>query len=106
MRYVVAGLAVALALCGWGLWAQVEKNGALVAKLDTAEEAIKQAQEQREKDRKVLVARASQIRSQARELAQAREGLSQALRANKDWSDTNVPTDVQKALSGRSDGSN
>lgn len=106
MRYVVLVLVAALGLAGWGLWAQVHKNAALSTKLEGTEEALNRVVEQREKDRKVLVARAQQIASQGRELAKAREGLSRALQANNDWSNTNVPTDVQKALTGRSDASN
>jgi hypothetical protein len=105
MKYVILTLAFLLALAGWGLWSQVHTNAELSVKLEGTEKALSGLVEQREKDRKVLVARQAQIASQARELTKAREGLSQALQANKDWSNTNVPTDVQKALTGRSEGS-
>ncbi len=100
MRYVVLVLSLALAAVGWGLWAQVHKNGELSVQVDTLTEAAKQAQEQREKDRKVLVARGLELGSKRAELKRAQEGLQKALQAHNDWSNTNVPTDVQKALQG------
>lgn len=106
MKYLIIALLVALSACGWGLWVQIHTNAELSAKLEGTEEALSRLSEQREKDRKVLVARAAKIASQGRDLAKTQEALSQALQANLDWSNTNVPTDVQKALSGRSDGSN
>ncbi len=106
MRWLILSLSLALALTGWGLWAQVHTNAELSAKLEGTEEALSRLSEQREQDRKVLVARAQKIASKQRELAQAQEALAKALQANNDWSNTNVPTDVQKALSGRPDASN
>ena len=41
---------------------------------------------------------------QARKSAEAQQALSEALQANKTWSDTDVPTDVQKSLGGPSGG--
>jgi hypothetical protein len=105
MKYLILALFVALGACGWGLWAQIHTNAELSAKLEGTEEALSRLSEQREQDRKVLVARAQKIASKQRELTQAQEALAKALQANNDWSNTNVPTDVQKALTGRSDGS-
>lgn len=105
MKYVIVVLSALLLACGWGLWSQVHTNAELSARLDGAEEALSRAVEQREQDRKVLVARAQKIAANAQELAKSQEALSRALQANLDWSNTNVPTDVQKALTGRSDAS-
>jgi hypothetical protein len=106
MKYVILTLTLALALTGWGLWAQVHTNAELSAKLEGTEETLSRLSEQREQDRKVLVARAQKIASKQRELARAQEALAKALQANNDWSNTNVPTDVQKALTGPSGASN
>ena len=65
-------------------------------------EAAERAQERLKSDRKVLVARQAQIASQAVLLARSEAALQNALQANKSWSDTNVPTDVQEALRGPS----
>ena len=106
MKYLILSLVLALAATGWGLWAQVHRNGELSVKLEGTEKALSGLIEQREKDRRVLVARAQKIAQNGRDLAKAQEALSQALQANNDWSNTNVPTEVQRALQGPSGASN
>ena len=65
-------------------------------------EAAERAASRAKLDRKVLVAKQAQVASKQRELDKAQEALSEALQRNKSWSDTDVPDDVQKALSGPS----
>lgn len=100
---VVALLVVVIVLGSYARSAWVEgqylktENRALI-------DEQKRAVEREDRDRKVLVARQAKIASQARKLAQAQQSLSEALQRNKDWSDTDVPDDVQKALGGPSGG--
>lgn len=75
-----------------------------VAQIKTLTEGLRILQEQRKIDSAVLVARQAEIASQRRKLAAAQAGLETALQANKTWSDTDVPPDVQKALVRRSGG--
>lgn len=63
-------------------------------------EALERATVREDRDRKVLVARQAKLASTARKLAEAQQALSEALQRNPDWSNTNVPTDVQEALGG------
>ena len=65
-------------------------------------EASKRAAERAAKDRKVLVAREVALTARARILSREKQELLQALQRNKTWSDTDVPTEVQKALGGPS----
>ena len=104
MRYVtlvLAALVLALGGTTYGLW---QRQAALADQNKTLTEAVERAVEREKRDRKVLVARQAEIASQARKLAQAQRTLSEALQANKSWSDTDVPPDVQNALSGPSEG--
>jgi len=80
-------------------------NASLTDSVDRLTEASKRAQERSKRDAKALVAREREIASQARKLAEAQQGLQKALQAEQEWSNTNVPTDVQNALRGRSGGS-
>jgi uncharacterized protein HemX len=108
-KYLIAAIAaLVLALGGMGymLKKQVEQAAVLEVQVKTIKDAQKQAALRRKKDAATLVAREREIASQARKLADAQQGLSEALQAEKAWSDTDVPTTVQKALSGGSDGSN
>jgi len=93
---------LALSGLGYGLY---HKNSVLSTENKTLTAAVERAVEREKQDRKVLVARQAQIASQARKLAQAQRSLSEALQANKSWSDTDVPPDVQNALGGPSGGS-
>ena len=104
MRYVtlvLAALVLALGGTTYGLW---QRQAALADQNKTLTEAVERAVEREKRDRKVLVARQAEIASQARKLAQAQRTLSEALQANKSWSDTDVPPDVQNALGGPSGG--
>ena len=101
---VVAVLLALLALVGWRLDTLTSEKAALTEQNKSLTEASKRAVEREKSDRKVLVARQAKIASKQRELEQAREALQNALQRNKDWSDTDVPDEVQKALGGPSDG--
>lgn len=103
-KYLIAALLAVSGLLGWGLYYQIQQNAVLVVERDGATEALERAVERQKQDRQVLVAREAKIASQARKLAQAQQSLSEALQRNKDWSDTDVPDDVQKALGGPSGG--
>jgi uncharacterized protein HemX len=98
---ILVSLVLALGGTAYGLW---QRQVALAAQNKTLTEAAERAVEREKQDRKVLVARQAEIASQARKLTQAQRSLSEALQRNKPWSDTDVPPDVQKALSGPSDG--
>ena len=100
-------IAVLLALCAalsYFVYAGAVSKGKLEQSNKVLTEASKRAAERLVADRKVLVARQVALTAQARILAQQESELQNALRRNKSWSDTDVPTEVQKALSGRSDG--
>jgi hypothetical protein len=97
-------LVALLGLSIWGLFYQHGNNSVLSASNKSLTEALEQAAEQSKIDRKVLVARQAQIALQARKLAEAQQGVVEALQRNKSWSDTDVPPDVQNALGGPSGG--
>lgn len=77
---------------------QYDRAAGLQAQIIPLTAALNRAQEREKADRALLVARQKKIASQARELAQVMKGVSEALERNKDWRDTHVPDDVQKAL--------
>lgn len=100
---ITIGILLAIAsLLGYGLNRSYREQAQLEVVAKSLTEALERVQAQSEKNRKVLVARQAENASQARILAQAQEALSEALQANKPWSDTDVPPDVQKALGGPS----
>jgi predicted TPR repeat methyltransferase len=107
----LAGATALFALMGAALWVQsarLESSDAAFAALSdrhkTLAEAHNRALERAAQDRKVLVARQAKIASQSAKLQHAQQALSEALQHEKAWSDTDVPTAVQNALSGRSGG--
>jgi hypothetical protein len=106
MTKILAGIILALVLLAAGLGYTVKRQAGQVAALEVKQEALSkalnQAAERVRRDRKALVAREAANAAQARKLAQAQEALSEALQRNKTWSDTDVPTDVQEAIVGRS----
>jgi hypothetical protein len=104
--YLVIGLASLL--LGVGLTAKSlhATNAVLASQNASLTEAVNRAAVRLKKDRAALLARENKIASQGRKLAQAQEALSEALQRNKTWSDTDVPTDVQEAIVGRSDDPN
>lgn len=101
---VIAAMAACMMFLGWHIDQQNKQVGALAEQNKSLTEAANRAVEREKSDRKVLVARQAANASQARKLAEAQEALQNALRSNKTWSDTDVPTDVQDALGGPSDG--
>lgn len=110
MNKVLIGLLLAFGLSttslGYLYRRQSAALGAVVAERDGLSKALSRAVERGERDRRVLVAREAKIASEAHKLAQAQEALSQALQRNNAWSDTDVPTEAQQALQGRSGGPN
>jgi hypothetical protein len=102
LHLFLIGLALSLGL-GWYSYSQHVEVVRLRAENQSLMEAQKRAVEREKRDRAVLVARQAKIVSQGRKLAEAQEALSEALQRNKSWSDTDVPDEVQKALSERSD---
>ena len=103
MKYLLALIAsLALALAGLGFLYQQQATAlaSLAEENSVLKEASKRASERIAADRRVLVARQAQIVSQRRILAQSQASLSGALQANKIWSDTDVPPEVQEALGG------
>lgn len=101
VAFVLIGLFGAL---GYGLYEAGGRIAELKEQNNVLTNGAKRAQEQANLDRKVLVIRQAQIASQARKLTQAQYALVEALQRNKSWSDTDVPIEVQKLLSGPSDG--
>lgn len=101
---VIAAMAACILFLGWHIDKQNERVGALAEQNKSLTEAVDRAAERETEYRRILGARSKEIASQARKLKQANAALSEALQANKSWSDTDVPPDVQKALQGRSDG--
>lgn len=99
----LAALTLVATLLGFGLWVAVTKNADLTHQVNVLTEAQEQALARAKADRATLVARQAKIASQTAKLAQAQQALSEALQDEKAWSDTDVPTAVQNALSGRSD---
>lgn len=104
MRTAIGILTLIVGLLSAVLWVTAEQKAAQGVQLQALQEASKQAQERSVRDRKALVARQAEIASKTRELARAQRNLTEALGANKTWSDTYVPTEVQEALLGRSGG--
>lgn len=102
LTLVLSALVLALAGLGYG---QYHKNSVLSTENQRLQEASKRAVERELEYRRILGTRQKEIALQARKLAQAQQALSEALQRNKTWSDTDVPTDVQNALSGAPDGS-
>ena len=98
----LATLTLVAALLGGALWVTVAKNADLSAQVNSLTEAQEQAVARAKADRATLVARQAKIASQSAKLQHAQQALSEALRGEKAWSDTDVPTDVQEAIVGRS----
>ena len=101
----LAGMALSLILTlGYLVYSGAGEIAELKQTNNGLTEAAERAAERLKSDRKVLVARQAQIASQAVLLARSEAALQNALQANKSWSDTNVPDEVQKALAGPSGG--
>lgn len=106
LAWACAALLAVSATLGWYLNNRVQALGAANANLKTATEALIGVAKERETAARVLAARNRVIASQARELAQARQGLQTALQGFPGWSEADVPTAIIEALPGRSGASN
>lgn len=104
MKYIIASLAIALAVMGLAYRNVIGERANANAALQVANAGLEVAAKQRKLDANTLAARQREIASQARKLVAANTALSAALSANKAWSVTVVPPEVQEALSGRSEG--
>ena len=102
----IAALLIVVAALGYAVKQQVGSAAVLKQEVKVLTDAQKQAATRLKKDRAALVAREAKIAAQTRKLAEAQQALSRALQAEKAWSDTDVPTPVQKALTGDPGGSN
>lgn len=96
-KLTLALVSVVLALSGLG-YGLYHKNTVLAADNKSLTEAFKRASERELEYRRILGTRQKEIASQRLKLQAAETALQNALRANKTWSDTDVPTDVQNAL--------
>jgi hypothetical protein len=97
----IMGLLLALLIAtGYGLYAQIGVTAALKSEVTALNAASERAAVRLKKDAKALAAREAKIAAQGRKLAEAQTALSAALQQEKDWSDTQVPDSVQKALNG------
>lgn len=103
LTLAIAGLLLALSGLGLLYRAEVRKSAESEQRFTIAVQALSRVEEQRKQDSRTLAARQAAIAAQGRKLAQAQEGLQKALQANSVWSDTEVPTDVQQALTRRSE---
>ncbi|ASJ79319.1 hypothetical protein HOU10_gp43 [Curvibacter phage P26059B] len=101
LTLVLSALVLALVGLGYG---QYHKNSVLSTENQRLTEASKRAVERELEYRRILGTRQKEIASQRLKLQAAETALQNALKANKTWSDTDVPTDVQNALSGAPDG--
>lgn len=106
MNQLVIALALAGLLTIGGGALYLKRQVAAVAVLKTENnrltEQANQAAAALKRNQATLRKREVQIGSQARKLAESEKALQSALSANKEWSDTDVPPDVQKALDGLS----
>jgi uncharacterized protein HemX len=101
MRTLIAIiLALVISLVGVGFLYRhtARENTELSASVKDLQEAQKQAQAALKLNAAVLGAREKQIAVQARKFGASQASLYTALQANKTWSDTYVPSEVQKVL--------
>jgi len=91
-------VALGLGIQSYRLEALRADKAAVLAERDRLTEAHNRAVEGLKRAQRTLRTREAEIASQARLLAEAQEGLKSALQAEKEWSDTDVPPAVQKAL--------
>ena len=93
-------VALGLGIQSWRLEALRADNAAVLAERDRLTEAHNRAVAGLKRARATLRTREAEIASQARKLAEAQEGVQKALQDEIEWSDTDVPPAVQKALGG------
>ena len=98
--WIILVLILISGILGYFAYSQTGRVAVLKEANKSLTEAADRAQERMKADRQVLVARQKKIASQARILTASEEALQNALQRNKSWSDTDVPSDVQKALGG------
>lgn len=108
MNRILIGIAIAalVAALGMGWVAKTQYDDARYLRTENKafKEAADRALVREERDRKIIAASQNKIALQARRWAETRAALAEALQRNKEWSDTHVPDDVQKALGGGSGG--
>ena len=104
MLSVIAVLLALSGLLGYFVYSGGQEIAELKQTHNRLTEAAERAKARLKYDRQVLVARQAKIASQTRKLAEQEMALQNALESNKTWSDTDVPPDVQRALSGPSGG--
>lgn len=103
---VMTMLLIAMASLGLLARHQAGQIGALKLANKTATEALNRAAKQRKLDLATIAARDSANAATARKFEQARQGLQTALQARQDWSEADVPPEVQSALLRDSGGPN
>ncbi len=105
LKLILIG-AISLALIGTGYYTSsvISASAAKSARIEVLEAASERAARRAKSDAKALVAREAKIASTARKLAASEQALQNALQRNNDWSNTNVPTDIQRALGGAGSG--
>lgn len=105
---MLVAVVLGLSGLGYGLYHKNSvlstENQRLTGAAKAAEEASKRASERELAYRRILGTRQKEIASQRLKLQAAETALQNALRANKTWSDTDVPPDVQNALQAPSGG--
>jgi hypothetical protein len=95
---IIAVLSGLLLFAGYRLNVVSSQKAVAEASVGSLVEALEQAREREENARAVLVARQAEIASTALKLSEAQKALSEALYANSQWSNTNVPHTVQNGL--------
>ena len=101
---MIAVMAACLLFLGWHIDQQNKDLAHLKIENKSFSEALDRAAVRAKRDADTLVANEAEKALQTRKLDHTQQALSEALQRNKTWSDTDVPEDVQKALSGPSDG--
>jgi hypothetical protein len=100
---ITIGVLMAIAsLLAYGLNRSYREQAQLEVVAKSLTEALERSTAASVRDRKVLVARQASVAAERLLRAEAQEALQQALQADKPWSDTDVPPDVQNALGGLS----
>lgn len=96
--YAIAALSLALAGSGLLLKRAFTQAGASKAQIQALNTTLVRAQEQRALDQATLDRLARKNAATSRENALARASLQRSLTANREWSSTPVPKEVQDAL--------
>jgi hypothetical protein len=99
MLAIILALVVSLLGVGYLYRRSAAQNAELSESVKSLAAAQERAQESLKLNTAVLGAREKQIAVQARKFGASQESLYTALQANKTWSDTYVPSEVQAVLS-------